>query len=187
MTVLCAEVASGFEEIARYLGRDIAAADVETTTWIIGMVGRSLPASAFVAARRLWGQAGRAMGRFHQAYDLFLTPTTAQPPALIGELEPGRLEAAGIKIVERLGLGRVLRACGLFDRSASRQLARTPFTQLANLTGQPAMSVPLHWTDDGLPCGVHFMAPIGEEGKLFQVAAQLEREAPWFHRRAARI
>jgi amidase len=62
-------------------------------------------------------------------------------------------------------------------------MAKTPFTQLANLTGQPAMSVPLHWTSDGLPCGMHFMAGFGEEATLLRLAAQLEMEKPWRSRR----
>jgi amidase len=185
VTVLCGEVAAEFEEVEVHLGRRLRPGDVEAATWIIGMVGRSLPAVPFACARRLWGSASRAMGRFHRTYDLYLTPTTAQPPARIGELLPGPLEMAGMKTAGYLRLGLVLRKSGIFANSVQRNLARTPFTQLANLTGQPAMSVPLHWTDQGLPCGVHFTAPIGDEATLFQLAAQLEREAPWFNRRAA--
>jgi amidase len=58
-----------------------------------------------------------------------------------------------------------------------------PFTQLGNLTGAPAMSVPLHWTADGLPLGTHFVAPHGGEGVLFGLAGQLERAQPWKDRR----
>jgi amidase len=76
-----------------------------------------------------------------------------------------------------------LRRSGVIDRIAIQNMARTPFTQLANFTGQPAMSVPLHWTPDGLPCGVHFMARTGDEATLFRLAAQLEKTSPWSHRR----
>jgi amidase len=184
VSVLCGEVAAELEEIAAHLGRPVRPRDVEATTWMIAMVGRSLSAAAFANARRLWGVASRAMGRFHQSYDLYLTPTTAQPPARIGELLPGPLEMTAMKAAAGLRLGNLLRASGMFAAAARRNMARTPFTQLANFTGQPAMSVPLHWTRGGLPCGVHFTAAIGDEATLFQLAAQLEREVPWCHRRA---
>ncbi len=71
---------------------------------------------------------------------------------------------------------------GVVDVVAHENLAPVPFTQLANLTGTPAMSVPLHHTHAGLPMGVQFMAPMGDEATLLQLAAQLEQAAPWFDR-----
>ncbi|WP_366213421.1 amidase family protein [Aquisalimonas sp.] len=70
----------------------------------------------------------------------------------------------------------------MVDKLAFRSLARTPFTQLANLTGTPAMSVPLHWSDAGLPLGSQFMAPVGGEGLLLRLGAQLEHAHPWWDR-----
>jgi Asp-tRNA(Asn)/Glu-tRNA(Gln) amidotransferase A subunit family amidase len=61
--------------------------------------------------------------------------------------------------------------------------AFSPFTQMFNITGAPSMSVPLHWTEEGLPVGVMMSAPFGREGMLFRLAGQLEAERPWFHRR----
>jgi amidase len=57
------------------------------------------------------------------------------------------------------------------------------FTAICNATGQPAVSVPLYWNDDGLPIGAHFVAPFGDEATLFRLAAQLEQARPWADRR----
>jgi amidase len=80
----------------------------------------------------------------------------------------------------------VVARLGLMD-SAIRHMARdnltyVPFTQLANLTGTPAMSVPLHWTAENLPLGVQFIAPFGDEATLLQLATELEHAQPWFDR-----
>jgi len=185
LTMLYGEVAADLKDLGGVLGRPARPQDVETATWTLGLLGRCESAASLAGARRLWGRAARAMGRFHETYDLYMTPTTAQPPARIGELQPKAYEIRALKVVNRLGLGRLLRRTGVIERIAIQNMARTPFTQLANFTGQPAMSVPLHWTREGLPCGVHFMARIGDEATLFRLAAQLEKEQPWFQRRPA--
>jgi amidase len=183
LAMLYGEVAADLTDLELVLGRPARPQDVETATWTLGLLGRYESAVSLAGARRLWGRAARRMGRFHQTYDLYMTPTTAQPPARIGELQPKPYEVLALKAVNRLGLGRLLRRSGAIERIAIQNMARTPFTQLANFTGQPAMSVPLHWTREGLPCGVHFMARIGDEATLFRLAAQLEQEQPWFQRR----
>ena len=58
-----------------------------------------------------------------------------------------------------------------------------PFTPICNATGQPAMSIPLYWSDEGLPIGTHFIGRFGDEATLFRLAAQLEEARPWKHRR----
>lgn len=180
LTMCFGETAALLEDIKVVLGRKATPSDVEILTWTIGLLGRTLSAGDFAKAKRQWGIAGRAMGRFHQKYDLYMTPTLAYPPVRIGELQPKPYERLAMKVVNALGLGQILIKSGIIDQMAEKSLSKVPFTQLANLTGQPAMSVPLHWTPDGLPVGVHFMAAFGEEAVLFRLAAQLERARPWF-------
>ena len=119
---------------------------------------------------------------FHQDYDLLLTPTMAQKPFKIGTLQPKPYEKVLMKLATTLGLGKVLLKSGIVEEIAKENLRVVPFLQIANLTGQPAMSVPLHWTEDNLPIGVHFIAPFAKEGLLFKLAAQLERAQPWSHK-----
>ncbi len=177
------EVAADIMHLGKMLRRRPLPSDVEGPTWSLGLLGRSYSAGEFVYGMREWNRAARAMGEFHQKYDLYMTPSTAYPPARIGELRISGVEEVLMRITNMLGLGRLIRLTGIADRIAVDNLARTPFTQLANLTGQPAMSVPLHWSGENLPCGVQFIAPLGDEALLFRLAAQLERARPWNDRK----
>jgi len=183
LTMNFGEVAADLQEMREVLGRKVTTSDVEQATYTLGLLGRALSAGDFVAAMRTWDRSARQMGVYFQEYDLYMTPTTAQPPSRIGEMQPTPAEKALIKVINTFELGRLLTATGIVDQLANKSLARTPFTQLANLCGLPAMSVPLHWTPDGFPCGTHFIAPFGREDRLFQLAAQLEQARPWAGRK----
>ena len=159
--------------------------DFELETRALAAIGESLPAAEYVSLRARWNGFARALAAFHAKYDLFLTPTTAQPPARIGELETPGAQKVALRAVLALGLGGLLRHTGVVDDLARISLARTPFTQLANLTGTPAMSVPLHVDSGGLPLGVQFLAAWGREDQLLRLAGQLEAAQPWVQRRAA--
>ncbi len=180
------ETAARLSDLETVLGRKAGPGDVEPLTFTMALLGRTFSAGFMVENLHRWGAAARSMGRFFQRYDLYLIPTTAQPPARIGGLAPAGLEALLMKTVNALRLGRLLKAAGLVDGMAARALARTPFTQLANLCGLPAMSVPLYQDPEGLPQGAQFVAPFGREDLLLSLAAQLERARPWFERRPGR-
>ncbi|MGD9097553.1 MAG: amidase family protein [Desulfobacterales bacterium] len=177
------EVAADLEELQALVGRRLTAADIETVTWTAGLLGRTFSAGDFVRCLRYWGRLGRTMGRFFETYDLYLTPTLACPPPKLGALQPKPLDRAAMKGVNTLRAGRLLKASGIVDKLAREGISFTPFTMLANMTGLPAMSVPLHWTPEGLPVGVQFFAPVGDETTLFRLAAQLEKAHPWFDKR----
>ena len=176
------EVAHNIDQLKRFLKRKARPSDVEVETWTLGLLGHATSAFDFVKAKSMWGDASRVMGGFHEKYDLYLTPTLAQPPVKIGELKAKPSERAVLKVINALRLGHLVKLSGAVEKLGLENLSRTPFTQLANFTGQPAMSVPLWQTSDGLPCGMHFMAPFGDEATLFRLAAQLEKEKPWFDR-----
>jgi amidase len=182
LTMYYAETASELRWLGKFLGRRAKRSDVELETWLLAHMGEALSAAEAAMAKRQWNTLARSMGRFHQQYDLLLTPTLGTPPVRIGELKAPPALRAFLKSVDMLGGIRLLRRA--IHDEAQRNFARMPFTQIANLTGQPAMSVPLHWNAAGLPIGVQFIAPLNGEERLFALAGQLEAAQPWAQRRA---
>jgi amidase len=153
--------------------------DIEPMTAFLAQLGNSYSAKEFAHSLHLWNDYARAMGAFHKKYDLYLTPALADEPAKIGELAPSAVEQQVMRMIHHLPVAGVIKKAGIFEALAMRQLERLPFTQLANLTGQPAMSLPVHWSAKGLPIGVQFVAAMGDEATLFQLANQLEDVFKW--------
>jgi amidase len=150
--------------IHRVLGqqqRELQKDDVEPVTREILDRGARHTAFDLIGARRTFHRMSRLMAEFHNDYDVILTPTLGQLPVPHGKMS----------------------LSGTYQDYVSELAAFQPFTPLANATGQPAMSVPLHWTEDDLPVGVHFFGRFGDEATLFRLAAQLEKEKPWANRR----
>lgn len=184
-TMYFGDVAATVAEVEQLLGRRARIGDAELGTLSLAAIGRTISAGEFVQALKSWGRAGREMGRFFEEVDLYLTPTTAMPSAQVGELRPSVSEQKQMKAALKLRAWRAVLKTGLIDSIVEDNLSRTPFTQLANVAGLPAMSVPLASHVDGMPCGSHFIAPYGREDRLFAIAGQLERAVPWFDRVAA--
>ncbi|RJS93780.1 amidase [Salinisphaera sp. Q1T1-3] len=157
--------------------------DFELDTRAMAHVGRAFSATEYAAMHERWRGYRQALADFHTRCDLLLTPTLAGPPCPVGSFDTPAILRALLPVMLRLPTGRALIASGMLDRVAETNLAWVPFTQLANLTGTPAVSVPLYWTPEGLPLGSQFVGPPGGETRLFELAGQLERMAPWFDRR----
>jgi amidase len=155
-------IARALDAIGEKLGRSVTAADVEPLTWAVAELGRSSSASQYLSAV----EGSHALGRrfaawWQQGFDLLLTPTTGRPAPRIGELVSPP--------------DQPLQA---FLRAAPFGL----FTSVFNQSGQPAISLPMHWTADGLPVGAQLVAAYGREDVLLQVATQLEMARPWSDR-----
>jgi amidase len=176
-----AEMAAAIEEGGRWLGRKPTPADFEPGTWFFAQAGRAHDAAELAAAVHHGHALGREMARWFQGYDVLLTPTLSQPPVRIGELAPRWHELIALAALRRVPSRAALRFA--LRQLAERAFEYAAFTPVFNLTGSPAMSVPLHSTREGLPIGVHFVANANQEALLFRLAAQLEKAQPWFDRR----
>ncbi|MDQ4115636.1 MAG: amidase [Actinomycetota bacterium] len=157
----------------------------ELETRVMAALGRATSAPAYLAVHARWNDHVRRLAAFHERYDLLLTPTLARPPWRIGELatpDPVR------RIARALLTGRVAGLLGrtnVVDTLIDRNLGPVPYTQLANITGRPAMSVPLYSTPGGLPLGVQLVGGLGAESRMLALATQLEAARPWSGREPA--
>jgi amidase len=124
-------------------------------------------------------RAARQVAEFFTRYDILLTATTARPPVTLGELSPTRSELIQMSVLRNLPLRPRPLLLRALDEAAHGPLAATPNTQLFNMTGQPAISLPLFWNAAGLPIGTQWVAPFGREDTLLRLASQLEAARPW--------
>ena len=163
-TMLSAGAAWTIADWERRTGRTAEPEHFEPFVWAFAERGRALGAHDYLLAVQDLQRSVRDMSAFFGRFDLWLTPTLGQPPVELGTL--------------------VYRGGDPFE--LRRRCARfSPYTWLSNASGQPAISVPLHWTHSGLPVGTHFVARWGEEATLIRLAGQLERARPWRDRRPA--
>jgi amidase len=142
--------------------QEVSPEQVEPATWALYQMGKQQSGPGYLMALHWLQGASREVGRFMVDYDVWLTPTLGEPPVPLGSFEATpENPMAGM----------------------ARAAQFVPFTPICNITGQPAMSVPLFWNDEGLPVGSHFVGRFGDEATLFRLAAQLEAAMPWANRR----
>lgn len=153
----------------------------EAQTWFVAQIGRSMGACEYQTALDRMQAEARRVAAFFADHDLLLTPTMAHPPARIGAFALTTAQGVALAAMRALPLKVVLDRA--LDKLAAESLEATANTMLFNMTGQPAMSVPLFWNAEGLPIGTQLAGRYGEENLLFRVAAQLEEARPWFGRR----
>jgi Asp-tRNA(Asn)/Glu-tRNA(Gln) amidotransferase A subunit family amidase len=154
-TVMCANTFTNIH--VRANGRTAGADDLEPVTRLHAEVGQGISAHEYIRAVQTFHRTGRQLGQFFEKHDVLLSPTIARTYLPLG----------------------VVRMDSTLEQYQEALAPMIPFTAVCNATGVPAMSVPLAWTDDGLPIGMHFVGRLGAEEMLFSLAAQLERAAPW--------
>lgn len=181
LLVVAVGVSSDLALAAARAGRPARAKDVEPATWLLQLIARALPAADYAAAVDRIRRASRQVAEFFGRYDVLLTATAARPPVLLGELALKRGERFQLALLRTLPLRALLMKA--VDEMATGPLAATPNTQLFNMTGQPAISLPLWWNAGGLPIGTQWVAPYGREDLLLRLAGQLEEARPWSARR----
>lgn len=171
------EMATVVEQLEQGLGRALTADDVEIETWLLNVAGQSVSAAEFSESLASWDVATAQMTDLFNTYDFYITPVSAFTAPKIGELTYTKEEQAELR--EKIESTEKSKKQEVIYDMFLPSLTYTPFTQLANLTGQPAMSVPIHITDNGLPIGVQAMAQKGNEHRLLRLAYQLEQSDLW--------
>jgi len=160
--IIYVSIATDVQSRLEALNRELAPDDLETVTGLYAQRGKNISGSEYLHAVQGIHTIGRQVAPFFQTYDILLSPVLLSPPIPLGilSLTTDNLQEYGVNFGKFFG-----------------------FTNLFNATGQPSMSVPLHWTEDILPVGLQFTASFGNEALLFRLAAQLEQAQPWKDRR----
>ncbi len=162
LLLIASNIAATVDGRLAALGREIQQGDLETNTLAMAEIGRTVSATDYVNSTLFMHTLGRRFAAFHETYDVYLAPTLATPPVPLGTLD--MMSDDTDNYVEQLRL-----FC--------------PYTAMFNMTGQPSISLPLHWSKAGLPVGSMFTAKFGDEHTLLALAAQLEEAAPWAGKR----
>jgi amidase len=183
MTTVCSEIRALVDESARLLNRKATSRDFEPLTWMVTLLGKEFPASDLSHVINMIQLYSRRVGEFFEKYDILLTPTLAMPPLKTYESQVKGIQAFLMKFFGRLNAGGLVKRLVGLDYMAAEAFKFAAFTPLYNTTGQPAMSVPLYWNDEGLPIGMQFVGRYGDEATLFRLAGQLEKARPWADRK----
>ncbi|WP_420561742.1 amidase [Tepidicaulis sp.] len=162
MAVWAAGLAMQIDATAQFTGKVPSEDNLEGLTWGLYKAGQSITASQYLMAVSAFQMLGREMARFHATYDAWMTTTLGAPPLPLGSIDIHETDP---------------------EKAFEPVQTYVPFTAIENATGQPAISLPLHWTPEGLPVGLMFAGRFGEEGLLLRLAAQLETARPWKERK----
>ncbi len=179
MKIVVSETRADIEWVSQLVKQKPRLMNFELSTYCLGLLGEVLSASEYAQAARALQIDARKIGEFFEQYDILLTPTLSRPPIPIGSLQPSASKQVLMNLVARTNSSWLLKSMHTIETLAKEVFNFTPYTAPFNVTGQPAMSVPLYWNESGLPIGMQFVSKMGREDTLFQLAGQLESARPW--------
>ena len=159
-----ANLANMMDTVAMVMERTPSEENLETASWACYQYGKTVTATELLQALDIYTLVSRLVGAFFDNHDALLSPTTARPPLPLGELNQN---APGLDA----------------EKWTTQIFTYAPFTNLFNTTGLPAISLPLGWSNDGLPIGMQFAGRFADEATLLSLAGQLERARPWTDKR----
>ena len=183
-TLVAADATAAIRLGEDVLNRRARRSDLEPATWMLGRMGAALSAADAAEALHWMQSFSRRWLTWSNRFDVLLTPTVGVPPLPIGAYRLSTSQRNALRFLTALP-GRVLLSQRPRIVEAFRPMFdAAPYTMMANVTGQPSVSLPLHMTADHLPMGLLFTARPADEATLFRLAAQLEQTLPWAGRRA---
>ncbi len=171
----------GLENAIEITGRKTRREDVELSTWTLAAVGGATSEAEIAKARAVIDNAAKVFLDFSKGYDVIMSPVLAAPPLRIGQNAPTSSEKVAMQVVKGLQSPWLMKS--VMKAMAAKSFAFAPYTAQFNITGQPAISVPLGWSSEGLPIGIQFAGKLNADGLLLRLARQLELSQPWADRR----
>lgn len=181
--MVCVETAADYAAYCRASGKKYDASEVESVTEAQRRIGLAITAPEMSLSQRTLAHHTRRIGQWFEGYDALLQPTVGMPPFKIGAMKPTGLDALQMNLLNHLPIARIAKSPAMLMGFASKTFSWMTNTGVYNVTGQPSISLPLHWSADGLPVGMMLTSRFGHDGLLLQLAAQLEQAQPWFNKR----
>jgi amidase len=178
-SLISAEVAATLRLAETLVGRAAGSDDLELNTWVLAKLGEAQSGGEIAFALQSMQGFARRWLEWSAGFDVLLTPTVGVPPMPLGAYALSAMRRQALRVLTALPGAALLSQRDKVLEAFQPVFDAAPFTMVANVTGQPSMSLPLHWTADNLPMGMLFTALIGDEASLFRLAGQIEQARPW--------
>jgi amidase len=183
--IVATSIAQDLDMASRRLNKVLRRKFFEPSTWFLYVLGQQLRAADLSGAIFQMRQVGQNLASFFETYDVFITSTMGAPPSPVGELQPTFFERTALAAMSALPSRKVMMTA--IGELAAEMLAKTPNTQLFNMSGTPAINLPISMSEKNVPIGVQFATRYGDEETLLALAQKLEEATCWDRRAPAAL